>query len=686
MTRALPLIAALLTMLGACRKVPLTEQQGYLDAVSAHWFENEGVAYVFFSVSEDTGLLEQSHWEMRYALKTATGGTEKHDWAKVDFSAGVHLHEVRGCGYHQLCGSYSFPSALPLDSLSIKLFYNPESTLFLQMEAAVQAHAKGNDWKQHSALLFGVFDEANERVETRVHHNFGNPSSDEVPRYGMTRRFRVREPGLANPTIDQMATATLTGSDFLFAPDFCPPAPAGAVTSEFAGEQAWMPNKFGTEGGETGVCFTADFLDKKGATLFTGAAFARKNPELGPSSYTFETPLKLATKIPIVLRYCPDDPQYPRVTDAAFFDYQRFITNVNGRPVDLCFKVGAEDDFKARFDKELATRLAAAKIANGDARDFVFMIVFHQDFSVEFHKFHQIIAESLAAEIDGELNNVSPRLVGAFVYDARTNFRPTAAQRKGIIWCPQELPDGLNPATFAQPDALSDNCLVTPTAKLDLTVINFVTPLGPFPTLANYKDYVKKYGDRGLAHAPSLSFRSVPAGENTRQEADDKVTFFDGERLVLGEGQVIRLCLDKGDPSMLPALRFRLGDMPDSQPSLTIEEAAALWLSDSAPGEYRVGIAWEFPFVGRVDYEATLSGNIVAVIPFQKSAKAYDQLGDPKWTRDKWPIGDSLQICHRFCGHPYFDEGGVYQIHTAWKTRDGLDCPAVIYPKFEAPG
>jgi hypothetical protein len=665
--------------------VPLIEQQGHLEKVSAHWFENEGVAYVFFSVAEDPELLQRSYWQMRYTLRTAAGGTELHDWARIDFNAGVHEHAVVPCGFHRLCGSYSFKTALPLDTFSLRLDYDPESTLFLEQDAAsVQAHAKGTDWTQHSALLFGVFDRQNQHVQARVHHNFGDPSSDEIPQYGMKRRFRVRDPGLHDAADEDVAAAIPTNSDFLFDSTLCTAAPAGAVVADFSGESTWMPDAFATETAESGVCFTADLLDKAGATLYTGSAFARKNPELANSSYTFETPLKDATKLPIVLRYCEDDPQFGKVTDATFFDYQRYITNVPDRPVDLCFKVGAETEFKDAFQRQLAARLTEAKAKNEGAHDFVFVIIFHQDLSTEFRKFHQIIAESLAALIDGESANVTPRLVGAFVYDSRVDFRPTAAQRKGIIWCPQELPTGLDPARFAQPDGLSDNCLVTPTAKLDLTVINFVTPLGPFPTLKNYQDYVKKYGDRGTSHAPHLNFSSVPTGPNTRQETGETVTFFDGERLVVNPGEIVRLCLDRGQPEMLPDLRFRVLGTPDSEPSLKISEVAALWQAGTTEAtEYQLGVAWEFPFVGREDYEATLSGNVVAVIPFQKSSTTYEQLGNAKWLREKWPVGDSLEICHRFCGHPYFDEGGVYQIHAAWKERSDFNCPAAVYPKIE---
>ncbi len=667
----------------ACRKVPLIEQQGSFTAANAHWFGNENVAYVFFSVAEDPALLEQAFWEMRYTLKTPAGGTEIHDWARIDFAAGVHEHSVESCGARRICGSYSFVTDKPLDSMTVRVNYNPDASLFLELEASVQAHPAGTDASAHSAFLYGVWDVTNEHVQTRVHHNFGAPGDAEILRYGMRRRFRIREPALVATTADEIQTARAQGSDFLFTPAFCAPAAAGAVSAEFVGEKSWLPPRFDPAGGERGVCFTGEFLDKKGARLFLGSGYAQKNPELGPSSYTFLTPLRKAIEMPIVLRYCQDDPQADQVTDADFFTYQKYILGLPDRPVDLCFRVGKEAEFKTAFETLMVERLTLVKQESSDGRDFVFVVLFHQNLSKEFRRFHQIIAESLSAQIASEAANVSPRLVGGFVYDSRTDFRPTAAQRKLLLWCPQAItPEEL--IFDPQPAGLNENCSVTPTTNLDLTVINFITPMGAFPSLADYQKYVDKYGDRGLAKNPSVGFSSVPTGANTRQEAGKQVTFHDGERLVLSDGQVIRLCLDKGGAEILGNLRFRLDDMPAEQESFTIVEAAALWMSDSAAGEYRVGTAWDFPYIGAVSYTSALTGNVVSVIPFQRSFKNREALGDPKWGIDRWNIGDYMQVCRRFCDHPFFDEGGTYQIHAPWKEKEGASCPAAIHPTFDA--
>ena len=35
---------------------------------------------------------------------------------------------------------------------------------------------------------------------------------------------------------------------------------------------------------------------------------------------------------------------------------------------------------------------------------------------------------------------------------------------------------------------------------------------------------------------------------------------------------------------------------------------------------------------------------------------------DLKWSRKEWKVGPLLQKCVRYCDHPAFDEGGVYQL------------------------
>src|SRR5690606_29786003 len=187
-----------------------------------------------------------------------------------------------------------------------------------------------------------------------------------------------------------------------------------------------------------------------------------------------------------------------------FLDYQRFILGMKNSAPDVCLDFNDLEGFEQDLDTYFTNALNYALANNEKGQDVIFVIAYHQILSSEFFNFHQKIAARLTTLIASHAERVSPRLVGAIVYDTGVKFRPTAAQRQNMIWCPQELDPVLVAAGMA--DVGSENCISTPAAELDLEVINFVASLGPFPSLDNYLNYIEDFGDRGLAGNPRLEF------------------------------------------------------------------------------------------------------------------------------------------------------------------------------------
>ncbi len=672
------ILFALFCLFGVgCRKVPLREAAGSISHGSIHWFENEKTAYLFFAVNELPERLVNPTFEFSWSEQTPGGGVLKRELAEIDLSQAVHQHRFVPCAQGIVCGSYSFKADNPLISAFFQFRYDRSSPLALTAELSPTNHQSGDTAYAYSALIYGVFDKENSFTNVRVHHNFGSPSNEEVLSYGMTRKFEISEPALFEPEPKVIAAhRDAVKSPLMFPAVFCP---AGSnATSTFEGETKWSPTRLNPETGAIGACFNAKYLDRNGLPLISEpvSSFAFRNPEVKDSSLSFATPLKPVNEIQIVIKICGDEPSAGAMTDNDFLNYQRFIMGMVNRPEDLCFRIGKESEFKQDFETHIANRLVEAKTANVTGGDFMFIVLLHEKFSPEFISLQGVIADALTTIVRTEETSVSPRLVGSFVYSGSTNFVPTASQRKFLTWCPQELLAGI----FV-PGLGSQNCLTTKAQDLDLQVINFVQPLGPFPSLENYTNYVKEYGDTGLARSPDLTFSSPQLNVNSQVEKSTNITFFDGERFSLDTGEFAKVCGDRLDPEVL-SFYVRTPNQPASIPSIPLYDMNAQWLSDDAEGVYPIGIAWEFPYWGGVRYNSALTGKVVTVVPFQQSFKSFEQLGDPKWVTDAWNFGKYVQKCSKYCDNPVFDEAGTYQPTNLWRSSFDDRCSIPLLPTY----
>ena len=675
----------------ACNKVPLEDDFGQIDFASAHWFENEKVGYLFFSLAEKEARLVNPGWFWQYSSRNAAGQITSHEARVLDLESGVHKHEWRRCGSQRLCGSLSFKSDDPIENITLRFRYDASLPQGLEKQISASNHLTSVAADAFSALAYGVFDETNDHLQVRVHSNFGDPSDEAVDQYGMTRRFRIKELALADFTKANITTvAEESQTPLLFPASLCQSV-TGVGDLSFTGRSAWFKESLDANQGQNGACFQIESLDKNGDLLALGKqpALSRRNPELNnPSSPMLTTPAKAVTQLPVIIRICDDEPSAGSMINANFFNYQQYVLGMQSRPVDICFRVGQETQFGRDLATLLSSQLNAAKTSVAGANDFIFVVLLHHNFSSEFKLVQATIARSLYQLINNDQTAVSPRLVGAFVYDSNVNFQPTSIQSKNIIWCPQTLPKEL--VAGANPLA-TQNCTLTPTSKINLQVINFIIPLGPLPSQEQYLKYVNDYGDSGIAKNPAIEFLSVPNGANTRTNTDSQTTYFDGERYSIAQGEYAKVCRDRVTADFFNfVLREENGGAEIA--AVATDAVNAKWLSDEAAADYRIGISWAAPYFGVVRYKsAVINGQVPGVkgsesiLPFNRSFSQNLPLGDGTWQKENWSFGAYTQKCGRFCDNPYFDNAGTYQLNTTWRS-DLVNCPSPRYPSWNGGG
>lgn len=677
---AFVLVAALsITGFTACEKVPLREHRGQFDLATAHWFENEKTQYLFFSIEGlRTGQAKVS-WPAEFEL--AKGNEE---FKKINFAEAVHQHQLVECGEGKICGSFSFKADTAVPRLAIRYRYNAESPLVETVAVPTSQHRANTGSNAQSALIYGVFNGTNSRLQVRVHDNFGSPDSEQIKAYGMTRRFSVESTTLANVSanFDEATADTLAASDaFHFPSRECEPFVRGSAGQpwQFTGSEAWAEHELDPQRPESAACFRIKSLDRGGRLLNEAPALARRNPELGEEALSIRSPLQDALKIPLVFGYCLDRPDSARLTSPLFLEYQRYILGMSMKGgFDACFAIGEEDRFTLEVDRVIKEKLQRARQDATSNRDFFFTVVIHHRFAGEFDKFQEIISEKLAQAIQLESTSMtSPRLVGGFVYDSRAPGAHIAARSPHVVWCPRiEIEN----SPTGNADA---NCTPRRAGQVTLGPLNFLIPMGPFPTLDTYVKYVEENGgDRGQSKNPQLAIRSVQTNENSVSDPSgiDLYTFFDGQRLSFNATERLRFCFDRDQDQTLQQLVFKADQVRGSNPILDVNAAQTLANSGRSQSLY-VGLRWANPFIGGFTFESPIEGKILSFIPISTSFPNQQKIGDELWSRSNWNLGPLLQKCQRHCDHPYFDEAGVYQLNRKWSREVRCPMPKVVEPE-----
>lgn len=666
------------------KKIPLQEHYGQFKHVYAHWFENEQTAYLFFELHESASLLQTPVFELSYREQVLPVGSRDHDYALVDFNSGVHQHAVVACGKDKLCASLSWKQSTRLEEIYLRFRYDSQSPLQIETKAAIFNHEISTEGTfSYSAIPYGVFDAQNKHMQMRIHHNFGQPSDAWIKASGMKKLFSYSRAQLVNQENQlEDSQALIAKQSFAFPADFCPSLnPSATVLA--SRDEWWLPDEWSTEDNNAlGVCLQVDFLDKAQNFLLSQKAYGMRNPVVSRDDFSFSTPLQEVRQIPVLIQACQDVSGSEGLLAGDFLVYQKYVLGIS-REQDVCYRIHDIKDFKQRLLTHLSQRLATEKSQAGQ-QDFMFVIIFNERLSKEFFDVHGAIAEVSTQLASAERSLVSPRLLGAFVYASTAQYVPTPEQRKYVLWCPQSVNeinrDPLNP------DMTKANCTALAPPKLKILGVNFILPMGPLPDLETYEEYVKRYGDKGLAKDPSLKLLSVLSGPNTQIEQEQQVSYLDAQRFTISENESVKVCYQReGAGAILSHLRFQPQSyINEGLPGLRADEIESLWSSDEAKGEYRIGVQWEYPFVGGIQYKSDIQvgvGPITSPIPFVDTVKNYEEVGDDKWNRQQWPVGEFLWRCQKYCDHPFFDGGGVYQLTQQWrKASFSGNCPELNTP------
>ncbi|MFL5320121.1 MAG: hypothetical protein ACJ790_10740, partial [Myxococcaceae bacterium] len=331
---------------------------------------------------------------------------------------------------------------------------------------------------------------------------------------------------------------------------------------------------------------------------------------------------------------------------------------------------GFADSLAAKF----RTRIDAERTV-GD--DMVLTFSIHHDDTTG--QLDALIEQALNQILPFEANKSSPRVVGAFVFDSFGHTIGVDALKRLVLWCPANLPakdlDTIPgnsvrdcPAVPDQPD------LVVGPIKLNQAPI--------LPTRDQYLTFIGKYGVAQAGKMKTLTFRApvlTPLSVNVPIGEFGVATFFNNEVVTAASTDKFSYCADE-DGSSAPIV-FRVPALsPDPLPLSALPEFQAQFPQTN----YALGLAWDFPYLLRLDYEVVVAGAASAysfTVPFGIATTNTKTAGTEVWSQSEFPIGKALIRCTRFCDHPTFDSDEVYNVGLAFDPTFRGQCYRPKFPR-----
>ncbi|MEZ4239906.1 MAG: hypothetical protein R3F59_27900 [Myxococcota bacterium] len=667
--------ALLLAALGpSCTKVPIQDIGAFFSLADATWFESEQTLFVFYEVHAEQGLNDLSAIEIRYE----TDG-ERRDWTPLSALPSVHDHVPVGCNGQapsptDRCGSWSLRVEQEPRDVAIRLRYHPDGELALQNETVYNVVRAGAPHVSRSALVYGVFDEANEHVQWRLRRQFPTLRNERVTALGLRRTFLVDEEryGSASP-----ATA---GNPYAYGvpcPDDFVPLDFGPLqtTERAAFDYQTLP----VEASDASlVCARATVAD--GTGTFTTTAVAQKNAEVRPAFPVLRSPIHEATRLPFFLGPC-------RREISAVHDDMLRQRLMMGDVERTCTDTWAQPGF---VEGLVVTLRDAVEAQRPLGNDMVLTIALSEDDPGTSLALEQALAQVLP---DERLRG-SPRLVGAFVLDSEA-WAPGPTVSPVALWCP----------AVATAGGVASSCAVQPDVP-DIA-------LGPFsfgtipilPTREDYVDFVQTYSEAQAGQVRSLSLLTPEFSATASHVALDDygvATFLNGEHISAAPSDAFSYCTGDAPPifvfrapSMTGLEPFDEGmiaacddaGLPDAcsaaQLGLVPLEFLPDWHALFAEDEYDLGVFWEFPFLVRMEYEVVTAGSLSAFgfsVPFGFHDTGESYYGTAIWTQSELPLDTTLLQCTRFCDHPTFDSAGVYHPQVSFRSGYAHNCYVPAYP------
>ena len=650
-------IGALLLVVScaACEKVPITDINAGFTLADAAWFAQEETLFLFYRVEAQQGLGPETQIELTY--RTDDGEVP---WTPVSEFTTVHTHVPVDCGVKARCGSTSLKVARAPRQVGVRLRYHYDGELVLPATVRVNLIGAGPAYSHRSLVVYGVFDEANTHVQWRARHQFPTLRNEEVQELGLRRTFHLSEPQYGE--FEQAFAASPYG--YASTPA-CPRAltPLGwapVETSERAVFQAdALPDAASTA---SIVCARSRVTDARGT--FEAVALARKNPEVRAAFPALRNPIRTNTVLGFLLRPCQRTISEPHRA----MQVQRLL--LEGAP-ELCIDNWRDSGFADQLATRLRTRIDEVR---AQGRDMVLSVALH----------HDDASGQLAGRIEAALEQVltferdksSPRVSGAFVFDSVGYVVGRPQLKNLVLWCPARLGDDLDELSPVS----QRSCPLLPDAPdLGLGPFRF-SALPILPTRAQYLTFIGKYSDAQAGRVRELRFLAperTPISQNVQIGDFGVATFFNNELLTAAPDDAFSYC--RSEDPRASSVVFRTAPSAAPLPLQRLPEVH----KERPQSAYALGLAWDFPFLLRLEYEVFIAGAASAfsfTVPFGVSSSEQAYYGTELWQGGEFPLGNTLLQCSRFCGHPTFDSAGVYNVGTSFRGGYRQQCYRPRYP------
>ncbi len=638
-------------------KVPLLLVEAGFTVSDAAWFEAEHTLFIFYRVNAEQGIGPESVVEVTYETDD-----EVVPWTEVPLLPTVHTHVAAVCDANALCGSTSLRVDKVPRNVGIRLRWARGGEMALTPTVNFNVVGQGPAWSNRSLLVYGVFDATNARVEWRARHVFPTLRNEQVSDLGLRRAFTVDDERYGT-----IPDSILPNADNPYGYGFAQACPGSFVPTDEPGpvntlaraafDQASLPLAASTA---LQVCARTTVTDALG--LFIAPALARKNPEVRPAFPVLRSPIRVDSQLRFALQPCQ------RVISDAHLAMQKQRLRWSEFDETVCVDDFQQPGFVASLAGHFIARIESER-PRGD--DMVLAIALHHD--DETGALGMLVETALDQVLTPEGTKSSPRVVGAFVLDSYPHAIATKGLGRKVLWCPA-VPIMKPGGSLAADQA----CAVQPDSP-DLK-------LGPFsfgqlpilPTREKYLAFIAKYSDTEAGWVTDLVFRAperTPTSSDVPMGDFGVATFFNDEIISAAPTDAFSYCPTDTPP---PAV-FRVAVAPDVIPLSYLPE-----VQRQAPqGTYELGLAWDFPYLMRMDYRTVLAGAATAfsfTVPFGIGSDSQSYYGTQLWEQGEFSLADALCQCTRFCDQPTFDSAGVYQVTARFNETYGDQCYRPLYP------
>ena len=676
-------VGVAVSAVAGCTKVPLIDIEVGFSRADTTWFAEEDTLFVFYELSAEQGLSDDSVLEITYQTDR-----ERLDWTDVSTLPTVHTHVPVDCGPQAMCGSTSLAVSAPPRDVRLRLRYHRDGPLALEPETLYNAVGEGLPHDHRSYVVYGVFDETNTRVQWRGRHQFPTVRNEEASELGLRRDLTVDQATSGRSPGDPFDNPYLYGIDCTGTRE---DAELGAVSTQQ--RAVFAPGELPvSQSADTGVCAQATTTDANGT--FTTWAHARKNPETMPAFPVLRSPVTDARELRFYLAPCSG----PINAEHAEFQQDRLLF-----PGDIRTTCTDDWDSPAFIDRLAAIFSAAVEDARPSGDDMVLSIALQRDDP----GVARAVEEALARVVPEERHRSSPRLAGAFVFDSDVRDLALSESIPVTLWCPTAFPS--DEADVVSTAALT--CAIAPDdTDFELGPLSF-GQLPVLPSRERYLDFIRTYSERQAGEVSALSFRT-PRFATTSDHVDlgdfGVVTFLNGEQVPAEPSDAFSYCpprqvkpvvfrtdfMRSEDFLELVSELCRTGELPES-----FCETAELGvlplellpeLHNTFPYvDYELGLFWDFPFLLRMTYEAYAAGSVSAIalsVPFGLSQTGEQYLGSQFWLSEEVDLSTVLTQCTRFCDHPTFDSAGVYHVTDPFRSTYQTSCHLPSYPELDEGG